>query len=198
LAEEESMKQLRVRVFSMLLATIVIGTISLSFYDVTAISQERKLPEPASIGVFYFLDSPNNSLLSMERQVAVSKMRGLLKEQFVIQLQGEKSTFRLRNHQKMEFVVSLFNGVDPNNYRLFLLNVKQGKRELILAEATLKGSKSNFVQVPFDVTKFGEAYKYAPSQALSPGEYAFFRRGSNDAFLFGVDAPKEEENKKPN
>src|SRR5690242_617997 len=125
------------------LTTILLGAIGL--YAVKATSQDRKVPEPESISVFYFLDSINNSLSPMERQVAVSKKRGMIKEQAVVQLTGEKSTFRLKTDQKMEFVVNLPNGVDPNNYHLYLFSVKQGKRELILAESTMTGYKSNFV-----------------------------------------------------
>ena len=191
------MKQLSVKCYFVSLAILLVGAIGLSFSSITATSQERKLPEPESIDVFYFLDSVNNSLLAMERQVAVGKKRGLIKEQIVVQLTGEKSTFRLKADQKIEFVVNLPNGVDPNNYHLYLFSVKKGKRELILAESTMTGSKSNFVQVPCNITKFGGAYKYTPAQALSAGEYGFFPRGSNDPSCFGIDAPKEEESKQP-
>jgi hypothetical protein len=190
------MKQLSARRL-VSLTTILLLAIGLSFYAITAISQDRKLPEPESIGVFYFLDSINNSLSPMERQVAVSKKRGMIKEQALVQVTGEKSTFRLNSDQKMEFVVNLPNGIDPNNYHLYLFSVKQGKRELILAESTMTGYKSNFVQVPCNITKFGAAYKYSPSQALTAGEYGFFPKGSNDAFCFGIDAAKKEGNKQP-
>src|SRR5205085_6639769 len=79
--EEESMKQHRVKCFFALLATILLGAISLSLSVTAAKSQERKLPEPESIGVCYFLDSVNNSLLPMERQLANSKKRGFVKNQ---------------------------------------------------------------------------------------------------------------------
>src|ERR1700730_3407696 len=123
------MKQLCARRYFVPLTAMLLVATGLSFYALTATSQERKRPEPESIGVFYFLDSVNNSLLPMERQVAVSKKRGLIKEQAVVQLTGEKSTFRLKTNLKMEFVVNLPNGVDPNNYHLYLFSVKQGKRE---------------------------------------------------------------------
>jgi len=191
------MKQLTSRCYFALLSTILLGTIGLSLSVAPAKSQEKKLPEPESIGVFYFLDSVNDSLMPMERQVAVMKTRGMIKTQVLVQLTGEKSPFRLKTDQKVEFVVNLPNGVDPNKYHLYLFSVKKGKRELILAQSTMTGAKSNFVQVPFNVTKFGGSYKYTPSQALSPGEYGFFPMGSNDASCFGIDPPKDEGNKQP-
>lgn len=191
------MKQVSVKCYLWSVATILLWAIALSFFAIAAISQERKLPEPESIGVFYFLDSVNDSLLPLERQVAVGKSRGLIKTKVVVQLKGEKSAVRLKINQKAEFVVNLPNGVDPNKYHLYLFDVTKGKRELVLAQSTMTGAKSNFVQVPCNITKFGAAYKFTPSQSLSAGEYGFFPNDSNDSFSFGIDAPKEEGNKQP-
>jgi hypothetical protein len=187
------MKQLHVKSYFGLLTVVLFGSIALSLCAITAISQERKLPEPESIGVFYYLDAVNESLLPLDRQVAVGKKRGLIKEQIVVQLVGEKSSVRLKTNQKMEFVVNLPNGIDPNKYHLYLFDVKKGKREIVLAQSTMTGAKSNFVQVPCNITKFGGAYKFTPSQTLAAGEYGFFPNDSNDSFSFGIDAPKADE-----
>jgi hypothetical protein len=168
----------------------------LSSLTPAAMCQEQKLPEPESIGAFYYFDSNNNSLTALQKQIAVSKKRGLIKEEIVVQIQGEKASLRLKSGQKMEFVVSVPNGVDPNKYQLISFEVKKGKREAVLAEGTWTGSKANPVFHPYTVSRFGNAYKITPSQNIPPGEYAFSPNDSNDTFCFGVDANEENTDKK--
>lgn len=182
--------------FLPLLVGIPITVVSLLLCSVPAKSQNQRLLEPASIGAFYYLDSAKNSLVPLEKQIATAKRRGLIKEEIVVEIMGEKASLRLKIGQTIEFVSNLPNGVDPNKYQLVSFKVKKGKREAILAESTLTGSKGNPVFVSYNVTKYGNAYKYTPMQALPVGEYAFSPNGSNDVFCFGIDALDEGTEKK--
>lgn len=173
-----------------------ITVVSLLLCSVPVKSQNQKLLEPASIGAVYYLDSAKNSLMPLEKQTATVKKRGLIKEEIVVEISGEKASLRLKVGQTIEFVLSLPNGIDPNKYQLASFKVKKGKREAILAESTFTGSKGNPVFVPYNVTKYGDAYKFTPTQALPVGEYAFSPGNSNDVFCFGVDALDEGAEKK--
>jgi hypothetical protein len=105
------------------------------------------------------------------------------------------ATGSLKSNQKMEFVVSLANGVDPNKYQLVSFQSKAGKRKAVLIEATWTGQKANPVFLPCNISKFGDSYKFTPSQTLSPGEYVFSASDSNDTFGFGIDAVEENDKK---
>lgn len=159
-------------------------------------SQDQKLPEPEIIGAFYFLDSANNSLVALEKQIATVKKRGMFKGEIVAEVKGEKAPVRFKSDQKLEFVVNLPNGVDPNKSQLIIWTVKKGKREVVMVEATWTGSKANPVFLPYTVTKFGNAYKFTPSQSLPAGEYAFSPTDTYDAYCFGIDSPNDNTNKK--
>lgn len=156
-------------------------------------AQEIAPPTPKNIGVVYLFDRAQNSLTSLQRQTGISKRRGVVSESRVIQFDGTISTVRVDQDRGTDFVISLSSGMDPSNYRLFRLEVTKESRQLVLARATVASALEyekadlGLVQVPIDISRFGEAYKLSPSQPLTQGEYAFFRRGSNEAFCFGVD-----------
>lgn len=177
--------------FLFLLMSVLIAASPL-FGSVPAKSQNQTLPEPESIGAFYYLDSTKNSLIRLDKQIATAKKRGLIKEEVLVEIKGEKASLRLKSGQTMEFVSNLPNGIDPNKYQLISLTVKKGKREAVLAESTFTGNKSNPVFLPYNVTKYGNAYKFAPGAVLPEGEYAFSPNDSYDVFCFGVDAPAED------
>lgn len=182
--------------FLLLLVGVPVTVVTLLLCSVPVKSQDRTLLEPASIGAFYYLDSAKNSLVPLEKQIATAKKRGLIKEEIVVEIRGEKASLRLKIGQPIEFVLSLPNGIDPNKYQLASFKVKKGKREAILAESTFAGNKGNPVFIPYNVTKYGNAYKFTPMQALPVGEYAFSPNESNDVFCFGVDALDEGAEKK--
>ncbi|MGH9441432.1 MAG: hypothetical protein ACRD16_04095 [Thermoanaerobaculia bacterium] len=145
---------------------------------------EREAPAPPSIGVIYFLNSETNSLLPLERQMGYTQKRGMIKQEIVYSVPQERSSVRLKSSLRMQFVVA---GTDASSYYLYRFSINDRKRELILAESTMTGSRANYVAVPVDVTKYGEGYKITPSQPLIAGEYVFSQLGKNDASCFGVD-----------
>lgn len=154
--------------------------------------QEQKLPVPENVGVFYYLDPLTNSLIALERQVAVTKKRGgLVKSGLLAQIKGEKAAIRIKSGESLGFVVDLPNGVDPIKYQLISLDVKKGQREVILYTR----NKFTLDLLPFTVSRFGSVYKFTPSQILPPGEYSFSPPDSNDAFCFGIDAAQQDAKK---
>lgn len=172
-----------------LFSLVSVLTVSFLIPSVPATSQSQALPEPETIGAFYFLDSSKNTLTRLDKQIATSRKRGMVKEEVLVEITGEKASLRLKSGEGIEFVSSLPNGIDPNKYQLISLTVRKGKREAVLAQSTFAGNKSNPVFLPYNVTKYGNAYKFTPSSALPPGEYAFSPNDSYDVFCFGVEAP---------
>lgn len=180
---------------SLVFAATLIGIAVLSYGISSAQTQDQKPPEPEIIGAFYFLDSSNNSLVALEKQIAIVKKRGLIKEEIVAEIKGEKASVRLQPNVKIEFVVNLPNGVDPNKSQLIIWTVKKGKREVVMSESTLTGSKGNPVFLPYTVTRLGNSYKFTPSIPLPPGEYAFSPSETYDTFSFGIEKPNGISNK---
>jgi hypothetical protein len=173
-------------------ASLLLAFLALSFSILTAIGSDQNLPEPDNIGTFYYFDSATNSLVPLEKKIAVTGREGWPKQKIVVKIDGEKALLRLKLNQKMVFVVSLANGVDPNKYQLVSFQSKGGKRKAVLIEGTWIGQKANPVFLPCNIGKFGDSYKFTPAQPLPVGEYAFSANDSNDAFGFGVDAGEDD------
>jgi hypothetical protein len=154
------------------------------------LSQGTRPPEPEALGIVYHLDPSSGTLTPLERQVAkvilgAPRLFGG-RDAASGEISGEKSPLRFSTDQKPEFVVRLAAGVDPNKFVLYLLQHKKGKRAIRYGTS---GQPEG--ETPCRVTKFGEfSYKIMPDQDLSPGEYGFSPRDSNDVFAFGVDPPQ--------
>jgi hypothetical protein len=174
---------------------LLVVFLALTSSILTAPGQNPKLPEPDTIGAVYFFDPAKNSLVELEKQITASQKHGWPKQKIVAVMKGEKAPLRFKSNQPMEFVVSLANGVDPSKFQLVAFTPKAGNREATIKEATWTGSKINPIFQPFKISKFGSAYKFTPSPALPPGEYAFSANDSQDAFAFGVDEAGNSEKK---
>lgn len=153
-------------------------------------AQDRRPPEPETLGILYHLDLAAGTLAPLERQVARVRL-GVSRWMFGVggasaEISGERSPFRLTAGQKPEFVVRLAVGVDPNKFVLYLLQRKKGKRTIRYGASGLPEDA-----ILCRVTKSGEfSYKITPDQELTPGEYCFSPRDTNDVFAFGLDAPQ--------
>jgi len=166
----------------------LLAVLAVFYFRLPAAGSDQNLPEPENIGTIYYFDSSTNSLVALEKEIATAKREGWPKQKIIVQVAGGKADLRLKADQKMEFVVSLANGVDPGKYQLIAFETKDGNRQAITMEATWTGKKANPVFHPFNIRKFGDAYKLTPSPALPSGEYGFSPNDSNDVFCFGVDA----------
>lgn len=153
-----------------------------------AVADDKNLPEPENIGTVYSYNTTSNSLSALEKQEASVGRSGWPIQKIVIHIPEPNAPLRLIVGQKMVFVVSLPNGVDPSKYQLIRFDTKGKERIAVPKQATWSGEKSNPVYLTFNVGKFGDSYKFTPSPDLSAGEYGFSATDSNDTYCFGVDA----------
>ena len=150
---------------------------------------KEKLLEPETLGVVYLLRDGN--LVPLDREVShVKASPGLFKAKAKLRVNGPAARLRLKPSEKMEFVVQLASGVDPNKIKLYKLDVSGGKREsVILTVVAFSGAKAELKTLTLDVTRHGEhSYKLTPAQQLLPGEYVLVATDSTDAYCFGVEA----------
>jgi hypothetical protein len=155
----------------------------------TPAPQAAYSPEPELIGAVYFRDD-SAQLIPLERTSATDMPVGagfgysplrLYRDFYVVD--GSRSPVRIKSGQKLTFVVRLANGVDPRVFNLYPMDTKKGKRG-----TRLDPKKKTLVTVRLNVTKAGaSSFAFIPDSSLTPGEYAFSPRNSNDAYCFGID-----------
>jgi TonB family protein len=155
----------------------------------------ERVQEPDTIGAFYFRD-PTGTLIPLQRIQATVRYRriGLTKIGWYGETAGAECQVRLTSTRDMVFVVRLANGIDPDSYKLYPLEVDKGKRRT----REYPADKSQILIHRFVVNAFGQSsYSLTPNGGLAPGEYAFSPRTpgyvfspqtSNDWYCFGVDA----------
>ena len=144
--------------------------------------------EPETLGVIYLLR--NGGLVPLDREVShVKASPGFFKAKAKLRVNGTSAALRVRPTERLDFVVQLANGVDPNKLKLYKLDVSGGKREtVILTVVAFSGAKAELKTLTLDVTRHGErSYKLTPAQQLLPGEYVLVATDSTDAYCFGVD-----------
>jgi hypothetical protein len=143
--------------------------------------QEKKLPEPETLGVLYYFDQTSESLTLLERQIAKVKA-GFTS--LSAEIAGGQSPVRVRNGPRPGFVIRLASGVDPNKFQLYRFEGKKDKRKLKIAG--LSGTTG--AGIPCDVVSFGQSsYLIKPSKDLEPGEYGFSANDSEVVFAFGLE-----------
>lgn len=114
-----------------MMAVVFIGLILLAFeFEV----EQQPVPQPETIGTVYYFDSQTNSLRPLERQIAMVKWKRNLETIFGItgaetaaELKETNSPFRIRQGEKLEFLVRLPAGVDPGKFQLFSWSIKSQK-----------------------------------------------------------------------
>ncbi len=126
-----------------------------------------------------------NGFIPLEREVAtVSRSGGIygLGGATVYRVQGASSPVRVRQTDRIVFVVRSDSGWDPGQFQLFRLDSRMGVRQ---TQPTMGGAPPG---LPLTVNKIGDSvFEIAPSRPLSPGEYAVSPLNSNDSYCFGVD-----------
>jgi hypothetical protein len=145
--------------------------------------------DPEIIGAIY-VQRESGALVQLERTQATahnsatinavgSKVSGRYWE-----MDGSKAPIRIKNGQKMMFVVRLSYGMDPGSYILSPLEARSDSRRT----KSDPRNRSTPLSLPLKVTKVGESsYGLTPVADLPPGEYAFSPNTSNDVYCFGVD-----------
>jgi hypothetical protein len=136
-----------------------------------------------------YVDAPflrgANGYIPLEREVAnVTRSGGIygLGGATVYRVQGARSPVRVRQNDRVVFVVRLDSGLDPRDFQLFRLDSRMGARQ---TQSSIGGSPAS---LPLEIRKVSNSvYEIAPTRSLAPGEYAVSPARSNDSYCFGVD-----------
>ena len=153
--------------------------------------QESNLSKPDYIGVVYYL-GPSSKLLALDRDVPYPKAGlralGFGGARAGVELDKEKASLRLPSNEELSFVVQLAEGVDPREFQLYPLEVKNGKRQLVLTSGNPFKGPRLLLPIQINISRHREnSYKIMPGSKLAVGEYVFMSGGSVEVFCFGVD-----------
>jgi len=100
----------------------------------------------------------------------------------VYRVQGPRSPVRVRQGDRLVFVVRLNRGGDPRQFQLYRLESRMGYRQ---TQPSMGGAPT---ALPVTINKIGDSvYEITPARALYPGEYAVSPMNSNESYCFGVD-----------
>jgi hypothetical protein len=154
-------------------------------------NQESSPANPEYIGIVYYLD-PSAKLLALDRQAprpkASIKAFGFGGAKAIVELDAERASLRLPSNQEVSFVVELADGVDPREFQLYPLDVRNGKRQLVVRAGNVFRGQNLLLPIQINISRYGErSYKIKPSRKLAVGEYVFVAGGSTEVFCFGVE-----------
>jgi hypothetical protein len=100
----------------------------------------------------------------------------------VYRIQGPRSPVRVRQGNRLVFVMRLNRGGDPRQFQLYRLESRMGYRQ---TQPTMGGTPPG---LPVTINEVGDSvYEITPVRALYPGEYAVSPMNSNESYCFGVD-----------
>ena len=166
--------------------------LALSLSACAAQTVADKMPEPESIGVFFYLDSTTQALKRLPKEDWKKHSKaGWTTVSTDLKLDGPSSPFRIPAAAKTVFVLRASED-SAEKTKLYRFDVKGGRREYEIG----KWKRRDFVPNPgisVDISKFGESsYKIVPESPLGPGEYAMFTGDTQSVvFTFGVDASEK-------
>jgi hypothetical protein len=126
----------------------------------------------------------SNGYIPLEREIGTMARGGGLYGGFgtVYRIQGAYSPVRVRQRDRLVFVVRLNPGGDPRQFQLYRLESRMGYRQ---TQSSMGGMPP---ALPVTINKIGESvYEIIPARALYPGEYAVSPANSNESYCFGVD-----------
>jgi hypothetical protein len=139
--------------------------------------------EPNIIGVPFLRGA--SGLLSLEREYGMLVRNNTMYGMgggTVYRIQGPQSPVRVRQGDKLVFVVRLNAGGDPRRFQLYALESRMNYRQ---SQPTFGGRPP---ALPVTIAKISDSsYEIAPTRPLYPGEYAISSINSNDSYCFGVD-----------
>jgi hypothetical protein len=138
--------------------------------------------EPNQTGVPFLRGA--SGFISLERtyamQVRNNGMYGM--GPTVYRIQGPQSPVRVRQGDKIVFVVRLNPRDDPRRFELYQLESRMGYRQ---TQPSMGGGPPP--GIPVTINKISDStYEITPARQLYPGEYSFSPMGSNENYCFGV------------
>ena len=122
--------------------------------------------------------------IPFEREVAMASRGGGMYGMggTVYRIQGARSNVRVRQSNRVVFVVRFESGGDPRQFQLFRLESRMGYRQTPMSNGGMP------MGLPVTITQVGDrVYETTPTRALAPGEYAVSPTNSNESYCFGVD-----------
>ena len=125
-----------------------------------------------------------NGYIPLERETGTMSRAGGLYGMGapVYRVPGPRSPVRVRQYDRIVFVVRLNPGDDPYRFQLYRLDSRMNYRQ---TQATMSGRPP---ALPVNVNKVSDSvYEITPTRPLYPGEYAVSPMNSNDSYCFGVD-----------
>jgi hypothetical protein len=124
-----------------------------------------------------------SGFIPLEREVATPSRGGGMYGMGapVYRIQGARSPVRVRQGDRIVFVVRLSRG-DARQFQLFRLDARMGYRQI---QSSMGGMPAS---LPVTINRVGDSvYEIIPARPLNPGEYAVSPVNSNDSYCFGVD-----------
>lgn len=135
-----------------------------------------------------YVDAPflrgASGYIPLEREVATPARAGGMYGMggTVYRVQGARSPVRVRQGDRVVFVVRLSRSVDARQFQLFRLDSRMGYRQ---TQPTMGGMPAG---LPVSINRVGDSvYEITPARPLNPGEYAVSPVNSNESYCFGVD-----------
>jgi len=139
-------------------------------------------PGPDYVGAPFLRGA--NGYIPLEREIGMMSRGGGMYGMGapVYRIQGPRSPVRVRQGDRLVFVVRLSSGGDPRQFQLYRLESRMGYRQ---TQTTMSGMPP---ALPVTINKVGDSvYEIIPARALYPGEYAMSPANSNESYCFGVD-----------
>ena len=100
----------------------------------------------------------------------------------VYRIQGSRSPVRVRQGDRIVFVVRLPSGGDARQFQLYRLESRMGYRQ---TQPTMGGNPAALAVTINQVSN--SVYEIVPARPLRPGEYAVSPMNSNESYCFGMD-----------
>jgi hypothetical protein len=158
----------------------------ITFSSINAPSASPEVPMidrgPDVIGALFVRGS--SGLIPLEREIGMTSRAGGMYGggATVYRIQGPRSPVRVRQGDRLVFVVRLNPGGDPRQFQLYRLESRMGYRQ---TQPTMGGTPPS---LPLTINKIGDSvYEITSTRTLYPGEHAFSPMTSNESYCFGVD-----------
>jgi hypothetical protein len=140
-------------------------------------------PEPQVTGAPFLRSA--SGLIPLEREIGMmvrnNTMYGMGSS--VYRIQGGRSPVRVRQGDRLVFVIRLNPNADPRRFELYPLQSRMSYRQ-----TEPSGGGGRPLALPVTIAKIGDSvYEISPARPLYPGEYSLSPIDSNQSFCFGVD-----------
>ncbi len=160
----------------------------------TAIS--AGVQEPDTFNVVVYIDPISGKFVPLERQTAVvsikSRAFGLGGVKEVGSVSGTSSPVQFSAGVAHQFAVRMFQGADPNKFRLFKFSQTSNGREVILMSGGMAFNPAHDLKigtgtVHFDASVLGpSSFKFSTDATLPAGEYGFSAQDPPEVYLFSL------------